>query len=128
MKERQKKREKTERVQCVQGYKPKTMVTGFLAPFMRQVVHPVRRLPQHSTIVTGGTVNLIPIPGAATRYTSPPRDRAPYTELNTASIFEFIALDNPRDPAGWVVYIDFLDTRGRGLIRTMKLRCANPFL
>ena len=53
--EREREREKKEvSVRAGAGYKPKTMATEFLAPFMRQVVHPVRRLPQHSTIVTGG--------------------------------------------------------------------------
>lgn len=47
------------------------MATRFLAPSMRQVVHPVRRLPRHSTRMLqegkmeGGMVNSIPIHDAA---------------------------------------------------------------
>lgn len=72
------------------GYKPKTMATRFLAPSMRQVVHPVRRLPRHSTRMLqegkmeGGMVNSIPIHDAAI----PPIRSRPL--LNILSIFEFV--------------------------------------
>lgn len=46
--------ERESSVRAGAGYKPKTMATGFLAPSVRQAVHPVRRLPQHSAIATHG--------------------------------------------------------------------------
>lgn len=64
------------------GYKPKTMATRFLAPSMRQVVHPVRRLPRHSTrMLQGGRGKmggwLTRSRFTTPRYTDPPSAIAP---------------------------------------------------
>lgn len=74
MNERRRTRTRGDGLRAGAGYKPKTMATRFLAPSMRQVVHPVRRLPRHSTRMLqegkmegGGErmVNSIPIHDAA---------------------------------------------------------------